>query len=215
MTAKQRFEVERIMNALCYCDFEDFGTDHKDDVISVFRTHYKGGLSWSIDTGASKLVLIFPEFVIKIPFRYNWDDELIGANSQNGECWDYCAVELEQYEFAEQNGFAEFFAAVEYLGKVNGHPIYFQELADIYCMRGSDSTEAEVEEFEESDESNQCGWLDLDSYWRCDVLKYYGKEKYKAFINYIADTNIEDLHSGNIGYINSRPVLIDFSGWNN
>lgn len=216
MTLKQKNEIEIILNALNDYDFSDFGSETKNDLIDYFRDHYKGQLSWSHDTGASKFVFVFSDFVIKIPFRYSWaEEELMGANSYNGEYWDYCAAELEQYEFAVKNGVEEFFAAVEYLGDIDGHPIYFQEFADIYCMRGSDSSEAEVEEFEESEESRQSAWLDLDSYWRCDVLKYYGKDKYKKFMNYIADADIEDLHDGNIGYIHSRPVLIDFSGWNN
>lgn len=216
MTAKQKYEVNQIMEALNFCNFDEFSGDSKHQLVQDFKAQYKGVLNWTFDTGASKFVFIFPDFVIKIPFIYSWGDEMLcGADSQNGEYWDYCATELEQYEFAVQNGFGEFFAAVEYIGKANGHPIYFQELADIYCSRGSNSSEDEVEEFEKSAESRESCWLDLDSYWRCDVLKYYGKEKYCDFMNYLADTNIEDLHDGNIGYIQSRPVLVDYSGWNN
>ena len=37
---------------------------------------------------------------------------------------------------------------------------------------------------------------------------------FNKLIEFIQYMEINDLHKGNIGYINLKPVLMDYSGWN-
>ena len=45
------------------------------------------------------------------------------------------------------------------------------------------------------------------------LLEYYGEEKLNKFFSFIDNYNIGDLHSGNFGFQNGRPVFIDYSGF--
>jgi len=44
-------------------------------------------------------------------------------------------------------------------------------------------------------------------------LEYYGKEMYEALTQFCEDYEINDLHSGNIGSVDGRPVIIDYGGY--
>ena len=49
--------------------------------------------------------------------------------------------------------------------------------------------------------------------WMLDFLIYYGEEMFKKLADFIFDENIYDLHNGNIGYLNGRPCLVDYSSY--
>ena len=59
----------------------------------------------------------------------------------------------------------------------------------------------------------QCFWA-CDENWLADVLAYFGEKIFNKLIEFIQYMEINDLHNGNIGYINLKPVLMDYSGWN-
>ena len=44
-------------------------------------------------------------------------------------------------------------------------------------------------------------------------LEFYGKEMYEALTQFCIDYEINDLHNGNIGSVDGRPVIIDYSGY--
>lgn len=52
---------------------------------------------------------------------------------------------------------------------------------------------------------------------RLDFVKYmgyyHGKDKIRKLINFIWVNDIGDLHTGNVGFIKKKPVLLDFSGY--
>lgn len=213
---------KQIMEALAKCNF-DYLDDDEDEfyykIVEPFKENYKGNIYLDWASGATKGVLIFEnyKFVIKIPFRYdrNYDDEqFCGANSEKNH-WDYCNVEAELYESACDEHVEDCFAKTELLGYVNGYPIYKQEMALIYTS-ADDSTTTHTKEDEKTvevicDDSNyDC----FNTYWLSDVFAYYGEEKFYKLMNFIRNYDISDLHGNNIGYIGMKPVLVDYSGFN-
>lgn len=218
---KEKIDIEeQIMEALKNCNFDDLD-DNEDDfyfkVVEPFKEKYHGQVSYA--TGATKGVLIFNDynFVIKIPFRYdsNYDDsQFCGANCDCG--WDYCEVEASLFSSAEDDHIEECFAKSEFIGEVDGYPIYKQEMATIYASSDKTTTSSHTKEDEEKVE-NICDTDNYDCFntnWLSDVFAYFGEEKFYKLMNFIRDYDIKDLHSNNLGYIGMKPVLVDYSSFN-
>lgn len=206
-----REELNAILDALELGDYEDlYDTVFYNQIVRPFKEKYKKPFYY--DYGASKGVLIFKElnYVIKIPFTGSSDDDFYGAECLNG--WDYCQVEEEKYWEATKEGLAECFAKTQLISMIDGHPIYLQEYAEMFSSTSSTHTKEDIEKVE-----SYCG----DSYdcfnpaWLSDVLNYFGEAVFYKLMQFIDTFNIEDLHHGNIGYIGMRPVLVDYSSFNN
>lgn len=226
-------EEKEIMEALKNCDFNNLFNDEGDDesfsydVYEPFKNNYKGKVSY--ETGATKGVLIFEDlnFVIKIPFKYGSDHRYYGSyegyNEYSGmyrgaECpngWDYCEVETIKYENAEDYDVSDCFAKTELIGTIDGYPIYKQEFATIYSnSNGSTSchTRDDEEKVEKYCDDNCYDCFNID--WLSDAFIYFGEKKFCQLMQFIRDFNIADLHSHNLGYIGMKPVLVDYSSFN-
>lgn len=213
-------EEKEIMEALKNCIFDELFNDDGDDgsfyydVYIPFKNNYKGKVNY--ETGATKGVLIFEDlnFVIKIPFRYGSDYRMLrGAECPNG--WDYCEVETIKYENAEDYNVSNCFAKTELIGTIDDYPIYKQEFATIYSNSDS-STSSHTREDEEKVEKycdDNC-YDCFNTYWLSDAFMYFGEKKFCQLMQFIQDFNIADLHSHNLGYIGMRPVLVDYSSFN-
>lgn len=138
--------------------------------------------------------------------------------------WDYCQVECDIYTLAKEEAVEEFFAKTECIGFIHDYPIYVQEIAkiyvDMYPFRETEETEYRKKYTEEDYEKidSLCYNHNYDyfnKYWLCDAFKYYGEIKGEEFLQFIKNVRVEDLHKANIGYIGDRPVIIDYSGFNN
>lgn len=158
-----------------------------------------------VSYGATKLVLMneYSNWVFKIPFK--------------NRKVNYCQIEAEIYEDARRENLDKFFAPCYFLENYDGARIYVMQRAEVsYDKLYSDlferlSSEGRTEE-EASDIVDEA-----DSYsefvdW---LFPYYSEEpaEFDKFINFLNCAGINDLHSGNIGYINDRVVLIDYSGF--
>lgn len=47
-------------------------------------------------------------------------------------------------------------------------------------------------------------------YWTRSVLSMYGKQFFYKMINFFEEKHIHDLHTGNIGYLDGKPIIIDW-----
>ena len=194
-----------------------------EDVFASFVDNFP--MDFITDSGATKAVIIPAEedFVIKIPFQgfigeyYNhdkecWEDEFISYDSAHysDSAWDYCLSEVEIYKMAVNAGVQQIFAKTEFITTVNGHPIYIQEKADIF-ERGEHSHSRE--QLRKTREKTKDYYCEANEDWLTDVLEYYGEDIFLDFLRFVDDLEITDLHSGNLGYINDRPVITDYSGY--
>ena len=225
-------DLQEILDALQECDFYCLNSEnYYDNVICYFKHKYKK--SFSYDAGASKLALIFKNFdyVIKIPFSgsmgYNSSND--SSNSEFDEyydscedfCnagrydngWNYCQAEADVYENAKDFGIEDCFAKTEKIAEINSYPIYKQEYVKVYDYGASSCHTPQDKEKVISLCKEQCFWA-CDENWLADVLAYFGEKIFNKLIEFIQYMEINDLHNGNIGYINLKPVLMDYSGWN-
>lgn len=223
-------ELQEILEALKECNFYNLTSEsYYADVIIPFKEKYKKDFSY--DSGASKLALIFKKYnyVIKIPFcgsSVNSQNSSYDENDNNEECfsfynaggysngWDYCSVEAELYKEAKAIGIEKCFAKTEKIADINNYPIYQQEYVHIYNNYdiSSNHTEKDIEAVISTCKSNNFDCFNKD--WLSDVFCYFGEKIFYKFMDFISYMEINDLHNGNIGYINFRPVLMDYSGWN-
>lgn len=181
--------------------------------------------------GATKLALIplnkEKDYVIKIPYTGSYNHEYgyydnysnyypervdyweYCAAENEERVWDYCACEVERYNTALTEGFAEYFAKTELLGFINNYPIYVQER----CTTFSDIDHKHNKE-EKIKTLNCCKYYGINQDWLTDFRLYYGEEQLLNFIDFISLLGWDDdLRNENIGYIKNRPVLIDYSGF--
>lgn len=198
---------------LAFCDYEETFSD-------IY--HY--------DSGATKGVIIpiDEDYVIKIPFcgfhtciftdETNREEEefenYYGAKTSLA-CydWDYCLVEVERYDKAMKAGIADLFARTEIYGEVKGHPVYIQEKADPFCC-GNHKIHTAARRQKTRNKVYSLGYEVFNEDWLTDVLDYFGEEIFLKLLSFIKKENINDLHTGNLGYIGDRPVIFDYSGYN-
>ena len=218
-------DLDEILEALSYGTFdENDEADFYSIVVQPFSEKYKKPFDYA--TGATKGVLIFEQlgFVIKIPFCRNSEDceynstygeyeycYFTGADTDNG--WDYCEAEANKYERAEEEGLAQCFAKTKKIGDIDGYPIYMQELADIYKSIDYQSSHTEEDSRQVSSICNSNNFYMFNIEWLSDAFHYYGEKMFHKLLEFIRTVGINDLHDGNIGYIENRPVLVDYSSF--
>ena len=159
--------------------------------------------------GVSKGVFFcedLPEIVIKTPILNDMD---------------YCKKELDNYMKAEDEGFENYFAEIEYFGEYGGIPFYVQVAADNESARSSLWNSVKVEVVinglcsADSSDDEKMGvadefLYDLSDEDRIDI--FFGGVSIE-FLNFLMKNEINDLHEGNIGIIGERKVIFDYSGW--
>ena len=181
----------------------DAGVDYMSDVSDGYIFNGSNHNVY-VTSGVSKLV-----------FWTDCGDSVFKISFNKLRC-DYCGLEAEHFAEAKRLGLSEFFAGTEFVMYYNGIRIYKAERAevsferlsnDLYERLESDGMEAE-EIFDTIDEADSLceliNWL---------VPYYTNSDKADALFEFLNESNINDLHSGNIGYIGNRLVLIDYSGY--
>jgi hypothetical protein len=53
----------------------------------------------------------------------------------------------------------------------------------------------------------------LSHVWMASALTLYGKRAVKEFCEFVIEERINDLHESNVGFLNGKPILIDFCGY--
>lgn len=185
--------------------------------------------SWSSRRGASKYVILLPNYnyVIKIPFNGTgatyYDDEtdreeiefvrFDGATLSNG--WDYCAVEATIYEYAELEKVEKYLARTAFWKKSKlGYSFYLQEKVNSYNDEEISENSRKIAETY-AGYSNAYGTCPLyDEEWIGHFLDWYGEDEYRKLANFLISEDVDDLHCGNLGYReNGAPVIFDYSGY--
>lgn len=208
-------DITQILNGLSGCIFDEL-TEYNvyDNVVSnLSKMVYSGGY----DTGATKLVLypVNSDIVVKIPLQgegVNTFSSFEGATEPDH--WDYCRVEAGLYQKAEAAHVEVFFAKTEFIGYVNGFPVYIQPKVEIFNETRS------VEDYEEDLRENTkdtCNKLEVNCFntcWLCDFLDYYGEDELLQLSQFLINNCIGDLHGGNLGYLeDGTPVIVDYSDY--
>ena len=169
---------------------------------------YFEGQAW-VGSGATKLVIIpnDADYVIKIPFDAWNDGTMFDEN-------DYCELEEIAYDKAAQNGLDYLFMPTRFVESISTVKIYVQDRVDGYAYDTDDDqlTDDELDEIEciKTSSGVTC---EVSSFWVHEFLEVYGEDTFDEFTNFLTCFGINDLHSGNVGYWNNKPVIFDYSGY--
>ncbi len=222
MFKEKEQEIQEIINALYDCDLEELPNEEsvlEDCVIKPFVEKYHKSFDWSF--GATKLVLIFKDlnFVIKIPLLYCEGEELTGA-TYSEENWNYCKQESILSQKFTEKGLDFAIAKTEFLTDINGYSIYIQPYAETLSSLFDENsknyhsyTDSDLELVKIMHRSDYVKSMQLNMAWQADLLSMYGENKYLLFLEAIRDLKIYDLRDTNVGYIQNRPVLIDYASF--
>ena len=206
MEFPSRKTIHDVVNILSFWDFQSFL--RKDTTVSFERwcLEVSRETPLKISHGCTKVVVYFGDdnWVIKIP---------LSAKKE------YCRKEAQNYILAHQRGLSKYFAPCYFYGVIDEIPIYLQRRVekddeqiqeDCYFYAYNEN----AQEYDESDDD----YADrVDSYIENDMEDY---ETVCAIIGYSSDLlrfinmlEINDLHRGNFGYLDGRPVIFDYSGF--
>lgn len=193
---------------------EYFTTKEEDFLISSIDCDE---LSFDWEDGASKLVII-PEdkdYVIKIPFNGNYyeDDGYFNFS------YNYCETEIELYEriFEENPIFSQLFLPLTRVEEYREWDVYVQPK----CQAYNNTNEKIRSKSYSKDSLNKVRSEDmlykssLPKDWLAAVTEILGDVNLvKNFIIMLEEYDItQDLHNGNIGYYNGKPVILDYAGF--
>ena len=196
-----------------YCDISEINS-----IESLMRNgEHPDNIQWAM--GCSKIVIWdadFPDYVLKMALR-DEDDHFCDREYEN-----YCYAEEQEAEEAfawmaciyskHQLGTERSIYAMEYIEcdeDIIGSNSYDYALSN-YCRdRG-------IEEDEDSREEFYYYWsrnLDDNEMVMDFALNSWSMALRQKVEQIIFDRDINDLHSGNMGYRGDQLVLVDYSGW--
>lgn len=168
-----------------------------------------------IEVGASKMCIVPTEgdFVFKI-------------TREDRSTEESCETEAINYQQAKANGFDKFFLETQLYKHFNERgfdfDIYIQPKIDIISMEIDEERDEELEESKSLDSYKGYGSCseDLSLAWIENFLSYYGERSYDELIHFCDCNLINDLHSGNVGYVYDdynvlKPVIFDYAGYGN
>jgi len=192
-----------------YFDAEDF----INYLYSVSPEYYNQ--NWSCKYGSTKLVIIMDDenYVIKIPFHGEYKDYYVGAPTSE-DYWDYCQAEEERYENAPIV-IKSRLAKTELIYETkNGIRLYSQPKCSIanntHCTTKSQKTAKFFYDWWGRGTHLPINHVD----WLNTYIDYYGLDSLKAFFKaLIKEDWDDDLRDVNIGFLNGRPVLVDYSSF--
>ena len=127
---------------------------------------------------------------------------------------EYCQKEADVYATARTMGIECMFAECEYLGRLDlddNDYVYlygYKKAKMTYRSRKIDANEEEeLTPYADSPlrERNDC--------IAADLLHDWGTELFEKLDWFCANNDINDLHNGNVGYVDGKLVLIDYSGF--
>lgn len=211
-----------------------FTDKNVDDFIYQIDMSVEEDNEYTYEMGATKLVIIPKEtdYVIKIPFNgyfdycwneeeENWEedntDEFISFYSAGGEWNDnYCELEVDIYNSLPDE-YKGLFLPIEQIGKFCDYPIYIQPKAKAIEGMLDRKKYCSKESLQTIKNNKQDLQTTLPEEWLASCLEYFNNSIFelKCFIDYLENNDLyADLHRGNIGYYNNKPVIIDYGGFN-
>lgn len=208
------YNINDILPYVKNYNFSDYFTSREEDFLISSIDCDELSFDWK--DGASKLVII-PEnkdYVIKIPF--------------NGDCneyeeyydysYNYCETEIELYDkiFKENPLFIQFFLPLTRVEEFRKWDVYIQPKCQAYNNTDEHirSKSYSKESFTKAKKVIKKNIL-LPTDWVAAVTEVLQDINLVIeFINVLCKYDImDDLHKGNIGYCNGKPVILDYANF--
>jgi hypothetical protein len=179
----------------------DFADNHSHDIV--------------IGSGETRYAVVFKHdnFVLKIP-RYNY------RNCSE----DYCQAEIRAYESAKKFHVERILLPIElYYTTTTGIAIYKQSKYSFSTCEGEYSLGYNVYLSRRNVPIckpiihkiiNECrDGSRISSRWMARVLQLYGKKFCRSFEEWTMENGINDLHNSNTGWLNNKPIILDYAGY--
>ncbi len=205
-------------------------TFHYDDSIGgVYEEDYLDYSDFGYRCGASKVVLILDNCVLKTSYSGIVDEDEDGDDVLVDGFPDYAKMEYEIYMAAKAEGLEYFFAKTE---EVYSN-IYEQPRVDatvdeyrydnddlpIYYFNGKNK--APYLNIEDTDKlldyCERNGLAGLQSRIKLDVIRFflaaYSLPELKRLYEFLIKYDINDIRAGNCGWIDGKLVIFDFCGF--
>lgn len=130
----------------------------------------------------------------------------------------YTEKEVKYYEDAVDEGLEDYFAEIHKGGNFDGVDYYVME--QVKCDEDRSSSEMYLAYCEKMDMDSE-DEESVDEY--CDqsseeilytfIENVYGEKVADRINDFCIDHDINDIHNGNIGYLNDKPIIIDYAGY--
>lgn len=152
-------------------------------------------------------------------FKPSWDFVL--KMERDNRQTDYCALEAYHYDMAKKYNVQRILLPIEKIASFeNGIKVYRQTKYSTgwYDREYRDKTMSK-KAFISMQDSKQFRKImdsihDQISYeWVARIIQLYGKKFMLSFEQWLNEYEINDLHTGNIGMLNNRPILLDYAGY--
>lgn len=154
-------------------------------------------------------------------FYYDNVDEVIKIPRFDGDRnYDYCKRELHNYKLAQQYRVEAVLLPIRYIGCFGGSDIYIQPK---FTYSNSDMNLNQRKALKQklgsarNSRIMRKSWNKLyycmDDAWYARVLQLYGKKFLASFEKFSNEAQLNDLHNGNIGWRNGRPIILDYAGY--
>lgn len=177
-----------------------FDEEHTIDYDKIRLYALRIGLR--MEYGASKICLIDP--------HSNWVVKIDKDRKEKS-----CEREYFNYKEAQKLGIQKAFLDIHFLGYGPYYiPIFAQRKIDVVIGNlSSDTYKDKISSIPTEDIYQIMRYFDTrDDVWFGMALLLYGKEFMRKVTDFIYEYGINDLHEYNLGYLNGKPVIMDYSG---
>lgn len=192
-----------------YFDSVDTDSINVNLAVRKFCREYPD-FDWSC--GASRVAFWYKDwdFVIKIP--------------RDDEEKDYCEIEVKHYESAKRYGVERICLPIE-LMRTFDNGIKFYKQTRYTCDTATAIYKKGYSKYLNNRSCtgnhkivdkvyHDCIWINrADRYWVERVIQLYGKKFTHSMEAWLTENKINDLHDRNTGWLNNRPILLDYAGY--
>lgn len=182
----------------------------KSDFLQFVRDDTDGDDFVVVVDGAEVIVSVMSG-ATKAVFAVEGMDTVAKIGFQNFKV-DHAAREAQIYQEARSVHLEQFFVPCKKIGKISSLEVFEMELVEV----GEDLVTSDMWQKCSGTMSGEeiSGAIDDDDcYIEYLFPFYYSDEEITQLYDFISELEINDLHSGNIGYENGRIVIIDYSGY--
>lgn len=150
-----------------------------------------------LDSGATRSCVIFKKLGVVL----KKDDSNFGSG--------YCERETFLYQKAKQYHVEQAFLPIEYFGR----GWYIQPYADLGRWPALSSREiSSKHKHKFYSFVNRMQDVDINSLWLLHLYRCYGWNFFKSFFHFCKRYRVNDLHGNNVGFVNKKPIVFDYSG---
>ena len=130
-----------------------------------------------------------------------------------------CDVYDEETEAAKEKygDDIEDFAEEELLGYIGSTPVYIQQRVTPFYSHYETIESDEYNSDRGVTTRKKCKEMEcfcFNETWIADFFDAYGEKEFKRLSGFLDKFDIGDLRCANIGYIDGRPILFDYAGYN-